>query len=81
MIRREDERDIIIVNSIGLNLSNLLFNYKNQRREPGLLEKVLAVNPGLSAHTILPLGAEIIVPIEQESLPAGVVNDPVQIFS
>lgn len=48
----------------GLTLSNVIWR-KYRRQPPGFIEKVLEMNPGLSATVEIPVGTVIIFPIEE----------------
>lgn len=81
MIIPQDGHDLIVVEAIGLNLSGVLFRYR-KGRVVGLIERVLSINPGLSATAILPLGARIKVPVDDvPDSGAPVIESPMQYFS
>ena len=60
----------------GLTLASVI--WRKMRRQPaGYIERVLGVNPGLSANEIIPVGTAITFPldnIEQKTTATGVVR-------
>lgn len=61
--------EIVEVKIEGITLSNAI--WRKYRRQPrGYIEKVLALNPGLSEHVFLPVGLKIQFPVEDAVNPA-----------
>ena len=56
--------EAIVVKGDDITIDLLLWR-KFRRRTPGLVERVLALNPGLAGHgAILPIGAVVLIPID-----------------
>jgi phage tail protein X len=60
------------VGSEGLTVTRIVWR-RFRRRMPGLVERVLDSNPGLSAHVLLPVGLRLTLPIDP---PRALVERP-----
>nr|WP_319513682.1 tail protein X [uncultured Cohaesibacter sp.] len=75
------DTEVITVSRQGLTLSSLLWR-KNKMRIEGLVERCLALNPGLSNTAILPVGTEVTMPIlSAEEKQAGQEVEIIQLFN
>ncbi|WP_319413948.1 tail protein X [uncultured Cohaesibacter sp.] len=73
--------ETVTVERQGLTLSSLLWR-KNKMRIDGLVERCLALNPGLSANLVLPVGMVVTMPIlSAEEKLAGQEVEIIQLFN
>lgn len=63
----------------GITLSNAI--WRKYRRQPlGFIEKVLALNPGLSANVFIPVGTKIKLPVEDAVNTAAATPNVVRLW-
>ncbi|SNY93439.1 P2-like prophage tail protein X [Cohaesibacter sp. ES.047] len=72
--------ETVIVKTIGLTLSRLLWRHRGRLRVTGLLETTLDLNPGLSGEMKLAVGTEIKIPYIEDDI-SSITDEPIQIFS